>query len=99
MIAGTGAEANSTVSVFDNGTLLGTTTANGAGAWTFTPSAALPQGAHSFTATSTDAAGNVSAPSAAYAITIDTAAPAATVVIGSVTDDVAPVVGLSLIHI
>ncbi len=93
VIAGTGAEANSTVSVFDNGTLLGTTTANGAGAWTFTPSAALPQGAHSFTATSTDAAGNVSAPSAAYAITIDTAAPAATVVIGSVTDDVAPVVG------
>jgi len=93
VIAGTGAEANSTVSVFDNGTLLGTTTANGAGVWTFTPAAALPQGAHSFTATSTDAAGNVSAPSAAYAVTIDTTAPASTVVIASVTDDVAPVVG------
>jgi hypothetical protein len=94
VIAGTGAEANSTVSVFDNGTLLGTTTANGAGAWTFTPAAALPQGAHSFTVTATDAAGNVSAPSAAYAVTIDTTAPASTLVIATVTDDVAPVLGV-----
>ncbi|MGV3478544.1 MAG: Ig-like domain-containing protein, partial [Sphingobium sp.] len=92
-IAGTGAEANATISVYDNGTLLGTTTANGSGAWSFTPATALGQGAHSFTVTATDAAGNASAPSAAYAITIDTAAPAFPV-IGSVTDDVGTVLGI-----
>ncbi|WP_246623954.1 Ig-like domain-containing protein [Sphingomonas colocasiae] len=92
-IAGAGAEANATISIYDNGTLLGTTTANGSGAWSFTPATALGQGAHSFTATATDAAGNVSAPSAAYAVTVDTAVPGA-LVIGSVTDDVGPVTGI-----
>ena len=57
------AEANSTVKVYDGATLLGTVTANGSGAWSFT-TGALADGAHSFTATATDAAGNVSAASA-----------------------------------
>ncbi|MCW2242495.1 VCBS domain-containing protein [Azospirillum canadense] len=70
------AEPNSTVSVYDGTTLLGTTTANGAGVWTYTPSA-LNQGTHSFTVTATDAAGNVSGASTAYALTID-AAPTGT---------------------
>ena len=52
------AAANSTVRVYDGATLLGTVTANGSGAWSFT-TAALADGAHSFTATATDAAGNV----------------------------------------
>ncbi len=56
------AEANSTVKVYDGATLLGTATANGSGAWSFT-TAALANGAHSLTATATDAAGNTSAAS------------------------------------
>ncbi|WP_269436252.1 hypothetical protein [Ralstonia pseudosolanacearum] len=38
-MAGT-AEANSTINVFDGTTLLGTTTADASGNWTFTPSTA-----------------------------------------------------------
>ena len=56
------AEANSTVKVYDGATLLGTATANGSGAWSYT-TAALADGAHSLTATATDAAGNTSAAS------------------------------------
>ena len=69
------AEANSSVKIYDNGTLLTTVTANGSGSWTWTPSSALPQGTHSFTVTSTDAAGNLSATSVPAAIIIDTVAP------------------------
>ncbi|WP_155520678.1 Ig-like domain-containing protein, partial [Ralstonia solanacearum] len=86
------AEANSTISVFDGTTLLGTATANASGNWTFTPSTALTDGSHSLTATATDAAGNVSTASSAFALTVDTTAPAAPV-ISTVTDDVAPVTG------
>jgi len=70
------AAASSTVSIYDGATLLGTTTANGAGAWGFTTSA-LSDATHSLTATATDSAGNVSAASAALSVTIDTVAPGA----------------------
>ncbi|WP_231654853.1 Ig-like domain-containing protein [Ralstonia solanacearum] len=60
------AEANSTISIFDGTTLLGTTTADASGNWTFTPTTALTDGSHSLTATATDAAGNVSAASSAF---------------------------------
>jgi hypothetical protein len=68
------AAANSTVKVYDGATLLGSTTANGSGAWTYT-TATLSNGAHSLTATATDGSGNVSSPSTAMAVTIDTVAP------------------------
>jgi len=56
------AEANSIVTVFDGNKVLGTTTTNGGGAWSYaTP--ALSDGAHDLTATATDAAGNTSAAS------------------------------------
>ena len=42
------AEANATVKVYDGANLLGSATANGAGAWSFT-TAALTNGAHSLT--------------------------------------------------
>ena len=71
------AEANATVKVYDGATLLGTTTANGSGAWSFT-TATLANGAHSLTATATDAAGNTSAASTAMSITVDTVAPTVT---------------------
>ena len=50
--------------------------ANGSGAWTYT-TAALANGAHSLTATASDAAANTSAASAALSVTIDTTAPVA----------------------
>ena len=70
------AQANSTVRVYDGATLLGTATANGSGAWSFT-TAALADGAHSFTATATDGDGNTGVASVALNVTIDTSAPAA----------------------
>jgi parallel beta-helix repeat protein len=53
------AAANSTITVFDNSTQLGTTVANGSGAWTFTTKP-LANGSQSFTATATDSVGHVS---------------------------------------
>ena len=65
-IAGT-AEANSTVTLSNNGSLVGTTTAYGTGHWSVN-NIALTDGAnHSFTATATDAANNTSGPSNALA--------------------------------
>ena len=78
------AEANSTVNVFDGATLLSSAVANGNGAWTYT-TAVLTNGAHSLTATATDAAGNTSAVSAAMSLTIDTVAPAAPVILSDAT--------------
>nr|WP_154641275.1 Ig-like domain-containing protein [Burkholderia cenocepacia] len=85
-LAGT-AEAGSTVSVYDGTTLLGTTTAGPSGNWTFTPATGLGEGAHSITVTATDTAGNVSPPSAAFAITVDTTAPTATATLTTLTDN------------
>jgi hypothetical protein len=72
------AEANSTVTLYDsNGsTVLGTTTADGSGAWTITTSA-LSEGGHTLTAKAIDAAGNTSAASSGLTVTIDTTAPLA----------------------
>ena len=55
------------------------------GAWSYT-TAALPNGAHSLTATATDAAGNTGAASTALSVTIDTTAPAAPAIASFSTD-------------
>ncbi|WKJ91622.1 Ig-like domain-containing protein [Methylomonas montana] len=71
------AEAGSTVTIFQDGVNIGTTTADGTGNWNFTPGTALLDGAtYAFTVTATDADNNVSIPSAAFTLTIDTTAPA-----------------------
>ncbi|WP_336174987.1 Ig-like domain-containing protein, partial [Alloalcanivorax xenomutans] len=70
------AEAGSTVAIFQDGTEIGTTTADGSGNWSFTPATELAEGDYSFTATATDAAGNTSDPSTAFEVTVDTTAPA-----------------------
>src|SRR5205823_1023225 len=62
------AEAGSTVNIYDGATLVGTGTATG-GNYSITTSA-LTRGTHSITATATDAAGNVSAASAAASLVI-----------------------------
>lgn len=81
------AEANSTVTVTRLGTgVLGTATANGAGAWTYDYSGTtLAAGEHSFIATATDSAGNASAASSAIIVTVDTTTSAP--VIASISGD------------
>ncbi|MGZ6017626.1 MAG: family 16 glycosylhydrolase [Phenylobacterium sp.] len=74
----TGAAAGgSTVTVYDGKTALGSTAADASGSWSFTLGV-LADGAHSLTATASNAAG-ASAPSAALAFTVDTVAPVPTV--------------------
>ncbi|MEO9454008.1 Ig-like domain-containing protein, partial [Chromobacterium phragmitis] len=73
-ITGT-AEANSTVTVYVDGTAVGTATADGSGAWSYNLASSLADGNHSLKATATDAAGNVSGQSSAKNITVDTSAP------------------------
>ncbi|MBN9040908.1 MAG: hypothetical protein J0H38_06430 [Rhizobiales bacterium] len=70
------AEANSTVTVFDGTTKIGTVTANSSGAWTFT-TATLATGSHSFTAKAMDAAGNTGVASAALGVTVSASTPSA----------------------
>ena len=78
-ISGT-AEANSTVTVFQDGVSIGTATADGSGNWSTADSNVLANGTtYQFTATATDAAGNTSVASTSYAATIDTTAPATTI--------------------
>src|SRR5205823_12323338 len=66
------AEANSTITLFEGATQVGSGTTDGAGNYTATVSPALADGAHTITAKATDVAGNVSVASSGLAITIDT---------------------------
>lgn len=67
------AEPNSSVEVFLGGVSMGTVTADGTGLWSLDYTATvLADGVYNVTATSTDAAGNTSAPSAAFVATVDT---------------------------
>ena len=70
------ADPNTTATLFDGTTAIGTGLADSFGNWSVTASA-LADGDHAITATSTDLAGNVSVASAALTVTIDTAAPVA----------------------
>jgi hypothetical protein len=76
LISGSGAEAKATIELYDGGALLGKTTADASGAWSFT-TGLLAAGLHSLTAKQIDAAGNGSLQSALLNLRIDTAAPAA----------------------
>ncbi|PGH56145.1 hypothetical protein CRT60_14330 [Azospirillum palustre] len=67
-------EAGGFVSLYEGGTLRGTTTADGAGLWTIT-SSQMGNGPHTLTARGMDAAGNTSVLSSAVVITIDTVVP------------------------
>ncbi|HMM88329.1 Ig-like domain-containing protein [Bradyrhizobium sp.] len=69
------AEANSTVKILDGSTEIGTATANGNGAWTYSTSA-LSTGSHSFTAKAMDAAGNTGSASAAAVVNLAATTPA-----------------------
>ncbi|WP_371365427.1 Ig-like domain-containing protein [Pseudomonas sp. QL9] len=86
------AEAGSTISIYDNGSLLGEVVADANGNWSFTPTTPLNNGEHSFTVVSEDKAGNVSEPSDAYVVVIDTIAPQQPG-IGGVEDNVGEITG------
>ncbi|MGB3467593.1 MAG: Calx-beta domain-containing protein, partial [Cyclobacteriaceae bacterium] len=74
------AEANATVTVISSvDGNLGTTSADGAGNWSFTPTVNVTSNTtHTITATATDGAGNTSGASSGLAVTFDTVAPTAT---------------------
>ncbi|WP_190321870.1 Ig-like domain-containing protein, partial [Enterobacter hormaechei] len=71
------ATANATVTIYENGQPVGTALADGTGAWSFTPSTPLAAGSHTWTATVTDAAGNISPASPGFTLVVDSTAPTA----------------------
>ncbi len=84
LINGT-SEPNATVEVFINTVSAGTTAANGTGNWQFDHTGTvLPDGNYSLTAKATDAAGNTSAASTAYSVTVTTSQPTVAIT-GNVT--------------
>jgi peptidyl-tRNA hydrolase len=97
-ISGNGAEAGSTVTVRDqNNNVICTDTSVGVdGLWSCDASPALSQGDYTFTATSTDDAGNTSAESNAVDVKIDATAPSAPTITSpadnTVTNDTTPTI-------
>ncbi|HBO3681034.1 TPA: hypothetical protein L4T35_000943, partial [Pseudomonas aeruginosa] len=80
-------EAGSVVYVYDNGKLLGSATVNGQGNWSYTPTTPLGEGQHSFTVTSEDKAGNISATSDPYVVIVDDPVPTQTATVTSMGKD------------
>jgi hypothetical protein len=72
------AEADATITVSSSmAGVLGSTTADGDGTWSFACGSAISEGVHDITANARDAAGNESGPSDALSVTIDTTPPSA----------------------
>lgn len=69
-ITGT-AEANSSVKIYLDGTLLASVTADASGNYVYTPTVALPDGSHTVYSTATDAAGNTSVVSSTNTFTVN----------------------------
>ena len=86
------AEPNATIGIYSGGTLVFTRLTNGSGNWSFALPVAVVDGTYTVTARATDAAGNQSADSAPFTLTVDTAAPAAPT-IASVVDNAGAVQG------
>lgn len=74
------AEPGALVSVIIDGTTVGTAVADGAGAWAFSVSVPLVDGAHAVRATATDSAGNTSPPSVTVNFLVDATAPTVPVI-------------------
>jgi hypothetical protein len=84
------AKANSVIKVYDGETLLGSTTSDASGNWSFKPVSELEPGSHNLTVTATDLAGNTSDRSGAFVFDIDTTSPVKPT-IDSAEDDVGDV--------
>jgi len=68
--------SGSTIEVRNGTTLLGTASETATGTYTFTPSTALAEGAHTLTVRASDSVGNVSAASSVFRFTLDVTPPA-----------------------
>ena len=77
-------DASSKVTIFEGTTQIGTATSNNTGNWTLA-GILETQGSHSFTASTTDAAGNTGV-SAAFTVTVDTTGPGAPTIAGFTPD-------------
>ncbi|UCL84704.1 Ig-like domain-containing protein [Pseudomonas sp. HS-18] len=69
------AEANSKVTIYDNGSVLGSVMADANGAWSYTPTTGISEGDHNFTVDATDKAGNTSVKSDVFNLTTDYTPP------------------------
>ncbi|MGA0038296.1 MAG: Ig-like domain-containing protein, partial [Pirellulales bacterium] len=85
------AEGSSEITIYDGATVIGTTRADLAGIWSFTPATDLENRSHAFAALARDLAGNIGPQSPRYTVTIDTEAPE--VSIDAVIDNVDPFQG------
>ena len=85
-VSGT-AEIGSLVTLFDNLNSVGTVAADGSGQWSISESGLTNGSIHSFTATATDNAGNISSPTAPLSVTIITGGPAEALSITAIATD------------
>ncbi|KEY59683.1 hypothetical protein SRDD_14040 [Serratia sp. DD3] len=76
-----------TITIYNDKTVVGTTTAGPGGSWSFTPNPALADGTYNFKVTGTNDADQESAPSATQTITIDATISDAVITITSISDD------------
>ncbi len=91
MLTGKG-DAGETITVLDNGSVLGEVQVDDDGSWTFTPREPLGEGEHSFEVVVTDPSGNSSGPSDEFVIIVDTAPPSKPA-IDSIVDDQGVITG------
>ncbi|WP_336332605.1 Ig-like domain-containing protein [Pseudomonas putida] len=68
-------EPGSTITVYSNGTPLGTTVADAQGLWSFTPSTDLAEGLNTLTVMAKNPAGNESPKTGGFDLIVDTTAP------------------------
>jgi hypothetical protein len=80
-IMGTG-EPGAVVTLTDNGVVIGMVTVGANGTWSFPVATPLADGPHDLSATETDPAGNLSAPSAPYPLSVEPGAPPAPAITG-----------------
>lgn len=74
------AAAGSTVKIYDGSTQIGSTTATSTGSWDYITSV-LTDAKHTLTATATNSSGQTSVASSGLAVTVDTKAPAAPMIV------------------
>ncbi|PNB66599.1 Biofilm associated protein A, partial [Pseudomonas sp. GW456-E7] len=79
-----------TVTIIDNGNVIGEVQIGEDGKWAFTPEAPLAEGEHVFEVVITDPAGNASEPSEEFVVIVDTVAPEKPSV-GGVTGEQGPI--------
>ncbi|WP_353236415.1 Ig-like domain-containing protein, partial [Diaphorobacter ruginosibacter] len=88
--SGTG-EPGETVDIYDGGQLLGSTTVDTHGDWTYTPTEEMSEGVHEVTVTLSDKAGNTSESSESLHFTVDTDSTPLSIL--RALDDVGPITG------